>query len=313
VSTQSTGATATNSAPTVSGTPASEIPAGFPYVFKPTVTDAEGDPITFTVKGMPSWATFQTSTGELRGTPSDADVGETVGIVITASDGRASTAFGPFAVRVKRPAGGATRIGARPPSISGSPATTVVAGTGYTFQAIAADPDGDRLTFGASNLPSWLGINTANGLLTGTPSPAQVGAYVNITISVTDGNSTVSLPAFTITVTAPVAGNGTTTSTNGSTPTPGSAPTTGTGTATLSWQKPTQNSDGSPLLNLAGYIVKYGTSPSGLTQRVAVTDPDLTRYTVQNLGQGTWYFTAVSYTTGGLESDIAPTVSKTIY
>jgi len=305
VPTQSTGATATNSAPKVSGTPATEVPAGFPYVFKPTVSDAEGDAVTLSVKGLPAWATFQANTGEIRGTPAEADVGDAGGIVISATDGQATTEFGPFAVRVKKPASAGTQIGARAPSIGGSPATSLVAGTGYMFQAIATDPDGDRLTFGARNLPAWLGINTANGLLTGTPSVAQVGTYANIMISVTDGNNTVSLPAFTITVTATAAVAATPITT------PPAAGST-TGSATLSWLKPTQNSDGTPLQDLAGFVVKYGNSPTALTQRVPIADPSLTRYTVQSLGKGTWYFTVVSYTVAGLESDVAPLVSKTI-
>ena len=250
---------------------------------------------------------FDPRTGELRGTPTEADLGESGGIVITVSDGKASAAIGPFRVLINRPANSATpSIGGRAPSISGTPSTTVVAGTGYTFQAVASDPEGNRLTFGARNLPAWLGLNSATGILTGTPTAAQVGTYANITISVTDGTSTVSLPPFTITVTAPAA--------TGST-TGGSAGTTtgaGTGTATLTWLKPMQNADGTPLTDLAGFIVKYGNSLTALDQRIAVNDPAMTRYTVTNLGRGTWYFTVVSYTVGGVESSHSDVVSKTI-
>ena len=91
----------------------------------------------------------------------------------------------------------------------------------------------------------------------------------------------------------------------------GSTPV-GTGTATLSWVKPTQNADGSALTDLAGFVLKYGNSPSTLTQRVAVNDPTMTRYTLQSLGKGTWYFTVVSYTVNGVESDVSQVVSKTI-
>ncbi len=313
VPTQSTGATASNAAPQVSGTPASEIPAGFPYVFKPTVVDPEGDAVTLASYGLPNWATFQPGTGEIRGVPTESDVGNVGGIMITASDGKATTTFGPFSVRVKSPAASGSQIGARMPTLGGSPPPTVVAGTGYTFQAIATDPDGDKLTFGARNLPAWLGINTANGLLTGMPAAGQVGTYSNITLSVTDGNNTASMPAFTITVTAPLVGP----ATPATTPTAVGSTTTAvnaaaTGTATLTWLKPTQNTDGSALQDLAGFVVKYGNSPTSLTQRVSVADPSLTRYTVQSLGKGTWYFTVVSYTGAGLESDVAPLVSKTI-
>lgn len=297
IPTSTTGVTTGNAAPMIGGVPAASIPAGFPYVFKPTVSDPDGDALTFTIKGLPTWAEFNAQTGELRGTPTLADLGEAGGIVISASDGRAITAFGPFKVLVNRPAN-ATNTGSRPPVISGSPATTVAAGTGYTLAVTASDPDGDRLTFGATNLPSWLGLNTANGMITGTPTTAQAGTYSNISVSVTDGTSTVSLPPFSITVTADGAVSGST--------------SVGTGTATLSWVKPTQNADGSALTDLAGFVLKYGNSPSTLTQRVAVNDPTMTRYTLQSLGKGTWYFTVVSYTVNGVESDVSQVVSKTI-
>ncbi len=392
---QSTGASASNAAPMVAGTPATEIPAGFPYVFKPSVTDPEGDTVTLEIQGAPRWATFDAVTGELRGTPTEADVGDFTGIMIKASDGKATTTFGPFAVRVKRPVAATGTAGTRPPTISGTPATTVVAGSGYAFQATGADPDGDRLSYAATNLPSWLGINTANGILSGTPSAAQVGVYANITISVTDGNSSASLAAFTITVSAAATTSGSTTSgsttsgstTSGSTtwtqcaseggtcsfsgtkqvrygepfsnrwtaartltgpvscsndfwtdPSPGTGkrcevldslvvepsttatPTTATtptatgatGTATLVWLRPSQNTDGSALVDLAGFIIKYGTDPASLSQTVTLTDPAATRHTLQSLGRGTWYFTVASLTASGVESDLSPMVSKTI-
>jgi hypothetical protein len=292
----------------VSGTPGSEITAGFPYVFKPSVTDPEGDPVTLSVSNVPSWATFQPATGELRGTPSDDDVGDASGISITATDGKATTTFGPFSVKVTRPNPATGAIGARPPTISGAPATTVVAGSGYVFQAIGNDPDGDKLTYGASNLPAWLGINTANGVLTGTPSVAQVGVYPDIAISVTDGRSTASLASFSITVTAPVTSSGTTTAGSGGATTA----TTLAGTAKLSWLTPTSNTDGTPLQDLVGYIIKFGTDPASLSQTVTLPNPGMTSHTLTNLGKGTWYFTVAAYTAAGLESDLSPLVSKTI-
>ncbi|MCP5328161.1 MAG: putative Ig domain-containing protein [Steroidobacteraceae bacterium] len=300
---RSGGSTTGNAAPQVGGVPAASIPAGFPYVFRPIASDPDGDSLTFSIRGLPTWATFDPRTGELRGTPTEADIGESGGIVITVSDGQASATLGPFSVRINRPANGVTpSSGGQAPSISGTPPTTVAAGAGYTFRVIATDPEGDRLTYGATNLPAWLGLNSANGILTGTPTAAQVGTYPNITISVTDGSSTVSLPPFTITVTAAPGAAGSSTNTGAGK----------VGTATLSWLKPTQNADGTPLTDLAGYIVKYGNSSSELHQSIAVNDPAMTRYTVSNLGSGTWYFTVVSYTVSGLESSHSEVVSKTI-
>ena len=139
----------------------------------------------------------------------------------------------------------------RAPTISGTPATSVTAGTAYNFQPSGADADGDTLTYTIQNKPTWATFNGSTGRLSGTPTTAAAGVYSAIVISVTDTKDTVSLPAFSITVTAPT--------TNGS--------------ATLSWTPPTQNTDGSTINNLAGFRIQYGTSASALTQTIEVTTP----------------------------------------
>ncbi len=90
------------------------------------------------------------------------------------------------------------------PVISGTPATTVQATRPYFFTPSASDADSSQsLTFSIANRPSWAAFSSATGQLSGTPAADQSGAYGNIRISVTDGVQTVSLPAFTITVSAP--------------------------------------------------------------------------------------------------------------
>jgi hypothetical protein len=84
------------------------------------------------------------------------------------------------------------------------------------------------------------------------------------------------------------------------------------GVATLDWQPPTQNNDGSALTNLAGYTVYYGTSPDNLSQSVKVNNPGLTAYSVTGLTSGTWYFAVTSYSTDGIESTRTSIVSTKI-
>src|SRR6185437_13434330 len=74
-----------------------------------------------------------------------------------------------------------------PPTISGTPDTTVVAGTKYSFQPSASDTSGDALTFSIQNMPAWASFDPSSGLLTGTPSASNVGSYQSIVISVSDG------------------------------------------------------------------------------------------------------------------------------
>ena len=90
---------------------------------------------------------------------------------------------------------GATN-GNQPPTISGTPPTTVVQGATYEFVPSASDPDGDALTFGIDAKPSWGVFDTSTGRLSGTPGAADVGVARGIVISVSDGHSRTALPAF---------------------------------------------------------------------------------------------------------------------
>jgi Putative Ig domain len=175
------------------------------------------------------------------------------------------------------------------PTISGQPGTSVVAGQAYTFQPAASDPNNDKLTFSATNLPAWATLNASTGRISGTPTTADIASYNGITLTVSDGAATASLPPFSITVAA-----------------------VGSGSATLSWMPPTQNSDGSALTNLAGYEVRYGRSADELSQTVPLRNPSLSTYVVENLSSGTWFFAIVAVSAAGVTSAPSNVASKTI-
>jgi hypothetical protein len=85
------------------------------------------------------------------------------------------------------------------PTITGTPATAAVAGSRYSFQPAAADVDHDALVFSIRNRPGWAAFDATTGLLAGTPASGDAGVYTGIVISVSDGSSSASLPAFEIT------------------------------------------------------------------------------------------------------------------
>ena len=72
-----------------------------PYSFTPTVTDPDDNTFLFTESGLPSWAIFNDTTGEISGTPEAGDVGPYSGISITVSDGQAEDTLGPFTITVQ--------------------------------------------------------------------------------------------------------------------------------------------------------------------------------------------------------------------
>ena len=84
----------------------------------------------------------------------------------------------------------------RNPIVSGTPATSVNAGTTYRFTPVATD----AASFSINNKPSWMSFDNSKGVLTGIPTGADVGTYSNIIISASNSIGTSSLPAFFITV-----------------------------------------------------------------------------------------------------------------
>src|SRR5215471_12359361 len=91
----------TNTAPTISGTPATSAQAGTLYRFAPSARDADGNALTFTIKGRPGWAAFDSATGALYGTPTQGDVATYTNIVISVTDGRATARLPAFSITVQ--------------------------------------------------------------------------------------------------------------------------------------------------------------------------------------------------------------------
>lgn len=188
-----------NRPPTIVGAAATAATVGQSYTFQPVGDDPDDDPLTYSIENRPSWLTFTSATGRVAGTPAAANVGSTGPIIITVSDGQATASL-QFTLTVA--AAPTTPPANRPPTITGTPATSVTAGSAYTFRPVGSDPDGNTLLYSIQNRPSWASFSTTTGRLNGTPGAADVGTSARITISVTDGIATVSLPSFTIQVVA---------------------------------------------------------------------------------------------------------------
>lgn len=271
-----------NTPPTISGAPPTTATVGTAYSFTPTASDANGGTLTFSIANRPSWATFSSSNGRLQGTPAAANVGTFANVTVSVSDGQDSVQLAPFSIVVSAAPN-------RAPTISGTPPTAVAQGTPFAFVPVANDPDGDTLTFSITNRPAWASFDAATGRLSGTPGAQHVGTTTGIVISVSDGKVSAALTAFNVTVQALAMGS-----------------------ATLSWTPPTTNTDGSPLTNLAGYKVYWGTAQGTYPNSVTLNNPGLTAYVVENLGPGTWFFVATAVNSAGVESAFSGSGSKTI-
>ncbi len=134
-------------------------------------------PLTFTIANRPTWATFNTNTGRLQGTPAPSNVLTYGNIVISVSDGKASAPLPAFSITVA--------------SANAAPVISGIAGRDGQRSARSTrsrrppiDADGDTLTFSITNKPAWATFNASTGRLQGTPAAANVGTAANIVISV---------------------------------------------------------------------------------------------------------------------------------
>jgi List-Bact-rpt repeat protein len=83
------------------------------------------------------------------------------------------------------------------------------------------------------------------------------------------------------------------------------------GTVTLHWDAPTTNTDGTPLTDLAGYIIYYGPTSGNYTNSLDVGN--VMTSVVNNLTDGlTNYFTVIAYNSAGVESSFSNEVNKTL-
>ena len=83
------------------GTPATSVNVAAAYSFTPTASDPDNDTVAFGIANKPAWASFNTTTGRLSGTPTAADVGTSSNIVISVSDGKGGDATLPaFSITV---------------------------------------------------------------------------------------------------------------------------------------------------------------------------------------------------------------------
>jgi Fibronectin type III domain len=86
----------------------------------------------------------------------------------------------------------------------------------------------------------------------------------------------------------------------------------GSRTATVSWDAPTTNNNGTPLTDLAGYRIYYGSSPEDLSHTVQISTVGLQTYVIDSLEPGNWYFAVMALAANGTESRLSDVVQKTI-
>jgi hypothetical protein len=134
----------TSATATISGTPMTGVTVGTNYSFTPTASDSDGGKLAFAIQNAPAWATFDTTTGRLSGSPKVTDTGMTLNIVITAADGTAKASLPAFTITV-------TGTPGTPAPTAGSAAVSWVAPTENVNGSALTDLAGYNVYYGTSS------------------------------------------------------------------------------------------------------------------------------------------------------------------
>jgi len=143
----------------LSGTPADSVTTGTAYSFQPTVSGSTST-VTFSITGMPAWATFSETTGAISGTPAAGDVGTTGAITITASEGGISASLAPFTIDVK------AAVASSPPAGTGTATLAWTAPTHNTDGSVITGLAGYHIYYGTDQSAPNQSVNVSGATST---------------------------------------------------------------------------------------------------------------------------------------------------
>ena len=151
-----------------------------PLAFTVTATDPDAETVTLSATGLPTGATFDTSTGAFAWTPTFSQVG-TYPVRFEASAG-AHSSDEEITITV-------TNVN-RFPELGAIGNRSTNEGVELGFTISASDADLDTLVLSASNLPSGAQFDPATGAFTWTPTFSQAGSHTKVRFEATDGTDT---------------------------------------------------------------------------------------------------------------------------
>ncbi|HUQ51316.1 MAG TPA: fibronectin type III domain-containing protein, partial [Gammaproteobacteria bacterium] len=82
--------------------------------------------------------------------------------------------------------------------------------------------------------------------------------------------------------------------------------------ATLTWQPPALNTDGTPLTDLSAFKVYWGTTQGTYPYSAQISNVAARTHTVTGLQTGQWYFVVTALNSKGVESPKSNVWTKTV-
>jgi choice-of-anchor A domain-containing protein/RHS repeat-associated protein len=175
---------AANNPPAITSEPVMSASADTLYSYQVLANDVDGDTLSYQLTTKPNGMEI-TPTGLVKWTPSSLQSGKLSAVEVRVVDARGAAAMQQFQIAVGLPPVVNTL-----PKINSIPAAPAVVGLLYQYAVKAVDAEGNPLTYSlVGDKPSGLSIS-ATGLLSWTPTSAQLGTY-NIAVRVSDGYGSV--------------------------------------------------------------------------------------------------------------------------
>jgi large repetitive protein len=153
-------------------------------------SELDGDTVTLAVTGLPAFASFEESSGEISFAPGFDDAGSyPMTVTATDQDGSDQQSFTLTVLDVNRP-----------PEVADIPDVTVDEGQATTVSVVASDPDGDPVTISVDDLPPFATFDSDLLTILIEPDFTDAGSYGPVTVTATDGRGGSASTTFLITV-----------------------------------------------------------------------------------------------------------------
>ena len=157
--------------PAITSVPQTQSAVGLAYLYSVIATDAEVDPLSFSLLAHPSGMTINANTGEIAWTPSTNQIGLS-NVIIQVSDGAGGFATQAFSVQV------AAGVANQPPTFINTAPLYASVGAPLTYQLTASDPEGSGITYQLRRGPSGISVNATTGQVTWTPTLSDIGTHI---------------------------------------------------------------------------------------------------------------------------------------
>lgn len=165
-----------NAPPAISSNPPASVKEDTLFTYTITASDADNDPLTYTLVQNPPGLTLTGNT--ITWTPTNDHVGRNTVTVEVKDTTNGTVTLHTFVLTVEN-------VNDTPVIFSTAPLNAVVE-TPFVYPVNTYDVDGDPLVFSMTGAPAGMAIDPATGAVTWLPAPADEGRTVNFSVTATD-------------------------------------------------------------------------------------------------------------------------------